>query len=400
MMHERLLLLHDLLAPEASLFLHCDYRTAPSLRLLLDEVFGRDRFLGDIVWHYTGGGRARRWFSRKHDRILHYALSDHWTFTLDAVRVPYKPDSGYAKSGIVSAAGRRYLPHPDGTPVDDVWDIPMINPLARERTGYPTQKPELLLERILLAASRPGDLVADIFCGSGVLPAVAERLGRKWLAADSSPLAVHTTRKRLLNLPVRASFAVAELGPLRQPEEKETKARERPEETVFTRVARLPEGEFAYSIRDIRLVCRDVDGGVSLELAGFTVTVHAPTSAPGIRQAGAWQTLHRLSADWRYWLDYWSLSLAPDGLAEIVLPAEGKNRGALRSNRVLWRGFRDRERAAAPPASAPLAPDLTAQSGGNVLVTLVDIFANTVRFRFSLKPSCMQTSLNARRQSF
>ncbi len=197
MMHERLLLMRRVLAPRGSIYLHCDWRTSALLRLLMDEVFGAERFLGEIIWHYTGGGRARRWFSRKHDTLLHYAASDQWTFNTDAVRVPYKKSSGYARGGIVSAAGKRYSPNPLGTPVDDVWDLPIINPLARERLGYPTQKPESLLERVILASSDPGDLVADFFCGSGTTPAVARRLGRRWLAVDKSAPAVETARMRL-----------------------------------------------------------------------------------------------------------------------------------------------------------------------------------------------------------
>nr|MBA3470956.1 site-specific DNA-methyltransferase [Herpetosiphonaceae bacterium] len=95
---------------------------------------------------------------------------------------------------------KQYLPHPDGTPPDDVWDIPMINPLAGERVGYPTQKPVRLLRRIITAASSPGDLVADLCCGSGTTAVVAQQLGRAWLAADVSPAAIAVTTQRLAEL--------------------------------------------------------------------------------------------------------------------------------------------------------------------------------------------------------
>jgi DNA modification methylase len=196
----RLQLFHTLLAPTGSLLLHCDPRTDWALRCLVDEVFGPGRFLNQIIWHYTGGGRSQRHFSRKHDVLLWVAKGDRWTFHIDAIRRPYRPTSGYARSGITARSGKRYLPHPDGTPMDDVWHIPMLNPLAGERLGYPTQKPERLLERIILAASNPDDLVADFFCGSGTTLAVAERLGRRWLGCDASAAAIATTRSRLAGL--------------------------------------------------------------------------------------------------------------------------------------------------------------------------------------------------------
>lgn len=196
MMQERLTLMRELLSEDGSIYVHCDWRMNSCLRLLLDEIFGH--YVNEICWHYTGGGRARGRFSRKHDSILVYSKSGKFIFNRDAIRVPYKPTSSYAKSGIRAKSGKTYLPNPKGTVPDDVWDLPIINPLSKERLGYPTQKPENLLERIILASSNPGDLVADFFCGSGTFPAVAARLGRNWLATDIGRLAIHITRKRLL----------------------------------------------------------------------------------------------------------------------------------------------------------------------------------------------------------
>lgn len=198
MMYERLVLMRDLLAKDGSIYVHCDWRTNALLRLVLDEIFARCN--NEIIWHYTGGGRADSYFSKKHDSIFWYAKGDTWIFNPDAIRVPYKQSSGYARGGITSASGKRYRPNPLGTIPDDVWDIPIINPLAAERLGYPTQKPEALLERIIKASSNTGDLVADFFCGSGTTAAVAEKLGRKWIAADLGKFAVHTTRKRLIGI--------------------------------------------------------------------------------------------------------------------------------------------------------------------------------------------------------
>lgn len=193
----RLPLLKELLAPTGTLWVHCDPRMDWAIRCLLDEVFGHRSLINQIVWHYTGGGRSRRYFSRKHDLLFWVANGNRWTFNIDAVRQPYRATSGYARAGIRARSGKYYRPHPAGTPADDVWDIPILNPMAKERLGYPTQKPERLLERILLAASSPDDLVADLFCGSGTTLAVAERVGRRWIGCDQSPAAVEVTRRRI-----------------------------------------------------------------------------------------------------------------------------------------------------------------------------------------------------------
>ncbi len=200
----RLVAIRRALRPHGSAVLHLDYRAVHAVKLELDRVFGPERFVNEIIWHYTGGGRSRRCFSRKHDTLLWYARGARWTFNIDAVRQPYKPSSGYARGGIVARSGKRYQPHPAGTPVDDVWDIPIVNPLAPERCGYPTQKPERLLERIVLALSRPGDVVLDPFCGSGTTAVVAQRCARRWVACDVSEEAIAVTEKRLGELAERA----------------------------------------------------------------------------------------------------------------------------------------------------------------------------------------------------
>ena len=212
MIYERLIMTKGLLSQNGSILVHCDYRLSGHLRLVLDEIFGADNFLNEIVWHYTGGGRSTSYFSRKHDSIFWFSNTGQSTFNIDKVRIPYKVTSGYAKGGIVAASGKKYLPHPDGTPADDVWDIPIINPLSNERLGYPTQKPEALLERIIGGLSNEGDLVADLFCGSGTTLAVAEKLGRRWIGADMGRYAIHTTRKRLLEIDKCKPFEVLNLG--------------------------------------------------------------------------------------------------------------------------------------------------------------------------------------------
>lgn len=186
-----------ILSDRGSFFLHLDPLASHYAKVILDRVFGRARFLNEIVWHHTGGGRSKRYFSRKHQVILWYSKSDSYTFNIDAVRQPYAPTSGYAKKGIRAASGKHYSPHPDGTPMDDVWSIPMVNPMAAERVGYPTQKPLALLERIVAAASSPGDVVGDFFCGSGTTLVAAKRLGRRWIGGDQSADAVAIARERI-----------------------------------------------------------------------------------------------------------------------------------------------------------------------------------------------------------
>jgi len=197
MMAPRLVELRRVLKPTGSIYLHCDPTTSAHLRLLMDAVFGPASFRNEVVWHYTGGGRSKSYFSRKHDVIFWYCRGREWRFNVDSVRVPYKETSGYAKGGITSAAGKRYMPHPDGTPVDDVWDIPIINPLSKERLGFPTQKPEALLERIIKASSNEGDVVLDPFCGCGTTVAVAEHLNRRWIGIDVTHLAITLIKHRL-----------------------------------------------------------------------------------------------------------------------------------------------------------------------------------------------------------
>ncbi len=162
---------------------------------------GGGGLLNEVVWHYTGGGRSKTYFSRKHDVLFWYRKTKEHVFNIDSMRVPYKETSGYAKSGITSKSGKQYLPHPDGTPVDDVWDIPIINPMSKERMGYPTQKPLLLLERIIKASSNPDDIVLDPFCGCGTTVEAAKILDRQFVGIDISSFAIDLVRDKRLKDP-------------------------------------------------------------------------------------------------------------------------------------------------------------------------------------------------------
>jgi DNA modification methylase len=250
MIYERLVLMRDLLAEDGSIYVHCDWRVSAYLRLSLDELFGKENFRNELIWSYSGWRRAdNQQFSRKHDTIFFYTKSsEKWNYRVVTESwIPDKPLSELRKLDVkkdsigdyviesgskvylvdlleeyianrkqsiktdengqfVWADGRntvkRYLQDVmiEGKAVDDVWDIRALTTSSTERLGYDTQKPETLIERVINASSKEGDLVADFFCGSGTTAAVAERLGRKWIVADLGKFAIHTTRKRMIGV--------------------------------------------------------------------------------------------------------------------------------------------------------------------------------------------------------
>lgn len=282
MIYERLVLMHDLLHPNGTIYVHCDYRVSAYIRLALDEVFGRANFINEVIWRRTTTKNdyaqgAFNW-PRVHETLLYYARSAELKPTFNQPFSPY--DDSYLKShyGRVDESGRRYRldnltapgagsrGHPSyelmgvtrywryskqrmaelveqgrvvqtkpgsvpqykryldempGVAVGDVFDdVHATNSQAQERLDYPTQKPESLLDRVIKASSNEGDLIADFFAGSGTTAAVAEKLGRKWIATDLGKFAIHTTRKRLIGVqrelkaadkPFRA-FEVLNLG--------------------------------------------------------------------------------------------------------------------------------------------------------------------------------------------
>lgn len=197
-LYQRLALMHRLLAPGGSLYLHLDWHADAYARLLLDEIFGAENFLNEIIWAYHGPSPIRSAFNRKHDTILAFTKGPGYTFNADAVRVPY--DQSTVKTFAASTkAGFGKIPDlKRGKVPEDWWYFPVVARLHNERTGYPTQKPEALLERIILASSNPGDLVADFFCGSGTTPVAAARHGRRFLTTDATSRAIFTARSRLV----------------------------------------------------------------------------------------------------------------------------------------------------------------------------------------------------------
>jgi site-specific DNA-methyltransferase (adenine-specific) len=192
---------HRVLLPTGSLFLHLDHRMSAHARIALDAVFGRAGFRNEIVWRYGLGGRApANAFARKHDVLLFYARGPGNTF--HRLRGGVTPAMA-AKYAHVDAHGRYQRAHGQryylkgGKPFDSVWDIPSIAPTARERTGYPTQKPLALLERVVAATTDAGALVIDPFVGSGTTAVAAQRLDRRFVAGDSSSQALSVACKRL-----------------------------------------------------------------------------------------------------------------------------------------------------------------------------------------------------------
>ncbi len=272
----RLRLMRDLLADDGSLYFHCDHRLAAAMRLLLDEVFGPDRLVNEIVWHYgLGNPGGRRAFARKHDTILLYSKTESYRFNrlrgeiTPAMAGKYRHQDETGRY-LISYGKKYYLQ--GGKPLDTVWTIPTLAATDSERVGYPTQKPEALLERILLASSDPGDLVADFCCGSGVLPAVAARIDRRWLAADASPRAIQTVRTRLLGSGV-SGFELLEVDG-----------------------ATLPREDTGV----VSVVAEIIGGALRVRLTGYDPPLDTPEPRPDA---------------WSDWIETWAVAIDPlDGV--------------------------------------------------------------------------------------
>ena len=261
MLYERIILMKDLLSDDGSLFIHCDYRTNSSIRIILEEIFGTKNYRNEIIWKRKGGSaNALNSFGVSIDTIHYASKSEASPFiptysrnseeTLKYIEERFKgvhegrkymvapiernKALGIRKNLIFEYGGytpqygwmmskekleefnrkgkvhwnskgkpnrRVFLDEYDGQPVENIWlDIFVINPMANERVDYPTQKPELLIERIIKSVTKPSDIVCDFFAGSGTTAAVAEKLGRKWITSDLGKFAIHTARKRLINV--------------------------------------------------------------------------------------------------------------------------------------------------------------------------------------------------------
>lgn len=326
MLAPRLELMRDLLASEGSLYIHVDPTLGHAVKLLADEIFGAECFQREIVWRigWLSGFKtmARNWI-RNHDLIFFYT-KDPKRFTFNKLLIPYPP--GYLRRDGKPPTGK-------GTPIEDVWnanetefalaggqslDSIQIKSFSTEKTGYATQKNESLLERIILASSNPGDLVADFFCGSGTTLAVAERLDRRWIGCDSGDLAIQTTRKRLLGVSGHRAFEI------RRPQDS-------PRNLAST---------------GLEASIRRVGSGTRLELSGYIPRQDTPAVDQRVKTF----------ADY---LDYWAVDWHYDDLV-------------FRPQFVAFRTRRNRQM----PLFANTPPDLT--EIGSVQLRAVDVFGHIV----------------------
>jgi adenine-specific DNA-methyltransferase len=215
MMYDRLVLMRELLSDKGSIYVHCDYRTNSHIRLILDEIFGYDNYQNEIVWHFIKGASGNDRFGRKHQTVFWYSKNTNkWIFNRKDVSIEYNPETlaraqrGEARYNITYEELLEKGKNPG-----DVWmDIHPIQGNSIENTNYSTQKPEKLLERIIKASSNEGDLIADFFCGSGTTAAVAEKLNRRWITSDLGRYAIHTTRKRMLEIEGCKPFEILNIG--------------------------------------------------------------------------------------------------------------------------------------------------------------------------------------------
>ena len=217
-LRKRLILLKETLSDNGSIFIHLDWHKEHYIKVLADEIFGEGNFCNEIVWYYRRWNIAGNYFARNHDVILWYAKSKG-QHVFNQMYIPKSEKSsaqGKAWKSVIGEDGRRHSVQTEektkGVPMPDTWEISMINPVAKERTGYPTQKPEALLSRIIKAASNKGDIVLDSFGGSGTTAAVAEKEGRRWITGDVGKLSIYTMQKRILDIKNHNSFAVYNAG--------------------------------------------------------------------------------------------------------------------------------------------------------------------------------------------
>jgi site-specific DNA-methyltransferase (adenine-specific)/adenine-specific DNA-methyltransferase len=243
-LRKRLILLHELLSDDGSIYVHLDWHKVHYIKVLMDEIFGEGNFRNEIIWHYgTYVGQTKKNYPKKHDTILIYSKTNNVVFYPQRDGNPendanfkrwksyfndqnqilgsnYPKDdskfSGYVKR-FVSENNREpedddVLLTVNGKLVDSVWDIQSVNPMAKEKNGYPTQKPEELLQRVIIAASNEGDLVLDSFGGSGTTAAVAEKLNRRWITIDVGKLSIYTMQERISKIENHKGFAVYSAG--------------------------------------------------------------------------------------------------------------------------------------------------------------------------------------------
>jgi len=208
MLTVRLMLMKDLLRDDGMIFVHLDWHVVHYAKVIMDDIYGEKNFINEIIWTYKSGGSSKKHFARKHDSILVYGKSGKYDFQPLEEKSYNRQFKPYRFKGVKEykdEVGWYTMVN-----MKDVWNIDMVGRTSAERTGYATQKPEQLIERIVSCSTCEGDICADFFCGSGTLPAVAARMGRHFIACDESALAVESTANRLNRMGV--SFAAYDCG--------------------------------------------------------------------------------------------------------------------------------------------------------------------------------------------
>ena len=206
MLCRRLYLMKELLADDGTIWLHLDWHVVHYAKIFMDAIFGEDNFVNEIIWHYKSGGSGKRHYARKHDTILVYSKTKKYYFAPAKEKSYNRGFKPYRFKGVKEY--KDDLGWYTMVTMKDVWNVDMVGRTSAERTGYATQKPEALLERIISGATEEGDLCADFFSGSGTLAATCEKMGRKWICCDGSSLAVSSAIKRLY--PKNSSVRVLE----------------------------------------------------------------------------------------------------------------------------------------------------------------------------------------------
>jgi len=200
-MRKRLIVAKELLSNDGGIFIHLDWKKAHYIKLVMDEIFGENKFRNEIIWTYSGPSAPnQQQFSRKHEVIFWYSKSDDWVFNRDAIRIPYHESTAGKFESEGTGFGGEKADLSQGKIPEDWWYLPIVARIRTEILDYPTQKPEALLSRIIKATTNEGDIVLDFFCGSGTTLAVAEKLNRRWIGCDIGKLAIYTTQKRLLEI--------------------------------------------------------------------------------------------------------------------------------------------------------------------------------------------------------
>lgn len=324
----RFRLIRDLLSETGCLWVHLDWHSVYPVKLLLDAVFGEQNFVNEIIWQYKSGGTGKRRFARKHDTLLFYSKTKNYFFEPQKEKSYNRGLSPYRFKGVKEyrdETGWHTLVN-----MKDVWALDMVGRTSSERTGYATQKPEALINRILSSCTRPGDLCGDFFCGSGTLAAAAEDMGRRWICCDRGELAALCTLKRMAAR--GAGFRLLEQAPARR------------EGRISARL--LPGSGTGGA--DILKLC-------GLEKTRLTAGLEIPRRGGDAALARKKRELESLlKQDWLSVAAYWSVDFSYDGNV----------------HRPKRRFFRDKD-------GIPGQTDLPEGSaGGKISVYLLDILGN------------------------